>query len=121
MLFCTEICHYGAPGMSLGQMRSRILFFFPSFFLFLEEQNFNLALLEFRRRQLHVASPGTGRRGRCLPLRCGAPGPADGARAPGWRIRAGVGGAGGRRPETIEKAGIHTLAAALPRSQEIMK
>ena len=95
--------------------------FYPSFFLFLEEQNFNLALLEFRRRQLHVASPGTGRRGRCLPLRCGAPGPADGARAPGRRIRAGVGGAGGRRPETIEKAGIHTLAAALPRSQEIMK
>ena len=25
MLCCTEICHYGAPGMSLGQMRSRIL------------------------------------------------------------------------------------------------
>ena len=55
--------------------------FYPSFFLFLEEQNFNLALLEFRCRQLHVASPGIGRRGRCLPLRCGAPGPADGARA----------------------------------------
>lgn len=36
-----------------------------------EEQNFNLTLRELRCRQLHVASPGTGRSGRCLPLRCG--------------------------------------------------
>ena len=61
-----------------------------------EEQNLNLTLLELRCRQLHVASPGTGRSGTCLPLQCRAPGPADGARAPGRRIRAGVaGGAGG--------------------------